>query len=609
MEEGTGDTRYFQKRLITSTIPDYFQKLGEMGPVARVKDQKPRGSSRSARRTSSTTTTGPPMTREEDWGEDMWGFWDIATSTQKEHEEDMKVVTCPSVMKDKEDTCGEMMKDDFSEDFWEDCWRIAMETVKENEATCPLASEDKEGCSTATCPSDVKDITGPLCEDDKEDDFWNEDDRNQVVSGDTAPLNIVHLDPPSLMKGRMETKIPDVDQEVQDVPETGVHPTPTTQPMVGDGVTIHDGVSTALPTQKTGTNDMKRDDHFVELTERKSGAAFEAGMEEHTDRQTDVLFGSQVDDPKSKEQTDLRSTTAPSGGGKSNDLPGKELSNIFSNFSILATPKTGRTGRTKANAGSPPPSGSTTTSTQLARTHQSSIKDYLCHPPLLAEGRRAPVESGRSQGHVVVDDQPPLLDQNTNQPRMVTGSGSPALRMVTQVVGRKSRCQGPVGTGRGLGPVVGKLPPFLSQDKPSPGPSGVEFPPARRGSGQLATGPGSTGKKKKCSYTKGGRCQIHGEGAERLHRPVVTEVVGLDGKKSKRVTKKFFYSCDMTPKGEGKPKLVQQRLSFFKTTPVNTAGRMDSTQGGGKSSTSTEGQNVSIGQTEERFGDERFSED
>ena len=79
MEEGTGDTRYFQKRLITSTIPDYFQKLGEMGPVARVKDQKPRGSSRSARRTSSTTTTpqppttttttGPPMTREEDWGE------------------------------------------------------------------------------------------------------------------------------------------------------------------------------------------------------------------------------------------------------------------------------------------------------------------------------------------------------------------------------------------------------------------------------------------------------------------------------------------------------------------------------------------------------------
>ena len=65
----------------------------------------------------------------------------------------------------------------------------------------------------------------------------------------------------------------------------------------------------------------------------------------------------------------------------------------------------------------------------------------------------------------------------------------------------------------------------------------------------------------------------------------------------------------MTPKGEGKPKLVQQRLSFIKTTPVNTAGRMDSTQGGGKFSTSTEGQNVGNGQTEERFGDERFGED
>ena len=50
-------------------------------------------------------------------------------------------------------------------------------------------------------------------------------------------------------------------------------------------------------------------------------------------------------------------------------------------------------------------------------------------------------------------------------------------------------------------------------------------------------------------------------------------------------------------------------MSFLKTTPVNTAGYNDTTQGVGILSTSKEGQNAGDGQTLERFGDERFGED
>ena len=80
-----------------------------------------------------------------------------------------------------------------------------------------------------------------------------------------------------------------------------------------------------------------------------------------------------------------------------------------------------------------------------------------------------------------------------------------------------------------------------------------------------------------------------------------------DGKKTRKYKKKWVYVCEPGKK-------IQPRLSFVKTTPLNKTTLVhDATETPEvrkfNVTTSKEGQISSDGQAQERFGDERLSED
>ena len=108
------------------------------------------------------------------------------------------------------------------------------------------------------------------------------------------------------------------------------------------------------------------------------------------------------------------------------------------------------------------------------------------------------------------------------------------------------------------------------------------------------TGPGDDRKKKEmiCVHDKGGRCVLHGEGASLHWKPVRVTRVGEGGRRTSKITREYFYKCDLDL--EGKKKLRQPRLSFVKTTQpqkpkTSNFNGTDASKGHLGFSTSTEG--------------------
>ena len=56
---------------------------------------------------------------------------------------------------------------------------------------------------------------------------------------------------------------------------------------------------------------------------------------------------------------------------------------------------------------------------------------------------------------------------------------------------------------------------------------------------------------------------LHGRGARKTFKPIVTRTIGADGVVKKTYTKKAVYKCDVGVNGA---KLIQPRLPFVKTT-------------------------------------------
>ena len=78
-------------------------------------------------------------------------------------------------------------------------------------------------------------------------------------------------------------------------------------------------------------------------------------------------------------------------------------------------------------------------------------------------------------------------------------------------------------------------------------------------------------------FNKKGRCNIHGEGADRVYVPRMVTTVGAGGKKVTQLVKKWIWRCDLTEGGGSK--LKQPSISkFLKTTFKKTAGSDDSGQ-------------------------------
>ena len=103
----------------------------------------------------------------------------------------------------------------------------------------------------------------------------------------------------------------------------------------------------------------------------------------------------------------------------------------------------------------------------------------------------------------------------------------------------------------------------------------------------------------KCSYSKKGVCSIHGPGAKQQFRMVSYVKTGTDGKKTRGTIKKAYYTCDLGLKGG---RLIQNKLSFVKTTLLGGQEIKDTADIDLNTSTSKEGQELGSAQTE-RFGD------
>ena len=75
----------------------------------------------------------------------------------------------------------------------------------------------------------------------------------------------------------------------------------------------------------------------------------------------------------------------------------------------------------------------------------------------------------------------------------------------------------------------------------------------------------------RCSYSKKGRCKIHGDGARKIPIMVKESVVGEGGTKTTKSTKKYVWRCDVNKRGN---KMIQSSISSFlsKKNPENTGG-------------------------------------
>ena len=76
-----------------------------------------------------------------------------------------------------------------------------------------------------------------------------------------------------------------------------------------------------------------------------------------------------------------------------------------------------------------------------------------------------------------------------------------------------------------------------------------------------------------CVHDKDGVCSIHGPGAVRKHKPgKKVTILGPDGRPTFKMTKKYFYTCDV---GEGGRRLKQTRISFGIPDASRTGRRRD----------------------------------
>ena len=74
---------------------------------------------------------------------------------------------------------------------------------------------------------------------------------------------------------------------------------------------------------------------------------------------------------------------------------------------------------------------------------------------------------------------------------------------------------------------------------------------------------GGQRERDECVYRRGGVCEKHGPGAKLYWKPLNKPAPGPGGK---MVTRHYYYSCDVGPRGRGR--LKQTTLSFRKTTPT-----------------------------------------
>ena len=72
-----------------------------------------------------------------------------------------------------------------------------------------------------------------------------------------------------------------------------------------------------------------------------------------------------------------------------------------------------------------------------------------------------------------------------------------------------------------------------------------------------------TVERRKCTYTKGGKCREHGAGAKERWKPTSTNVIGPDGKLTVKKGIKYFFVCDIN---KDKKKQTQTSRSVKKTT-------------------------------------------
>ena len=58
-------------------------------------------------------------------------------------------------------------------------------------------------------------------------------------------------------------------------------------------------------------------------------------------------------------------------------------------------------------------------------------------------------------------------------------------------------------------------------------------------------------ERQKCVHTKGGTCQIHGEGAQLKWRPGKVNVVGSNGVNRLEYQRTYYFECDLGPERGG----------------------------------------------------------
>ena len=69
-----------------------------------------------------------------------------------------------------------------------------------------------------------------------------------------------------------------------------------------------------------------------------------------------------------------------------------------------------------------------------------------------------------------------------------------------------------------------------------------------------------------CVHEKGGRCNVHGEGAKLKWKPVQTRQVGPGGKVILSTKREYFYKCDLDMTGQKRMKQVGLENMVKKTT-------------------------------------------
>ena len=77
-----------------------------------------------------------------------------------------------------------------------------------------------------------------------------------------------------------------------------------------------------------------------------------------------------------------------------------------------------------------------------------------------------------------------------------------------------------------------------------------------------------------CPYEGGERCLIHGEWARKVFKPRTVVIEGVDGARTTKVTRKYYWRCDVDKGGN---KLKQTSISMFLKSkrPEMTAGGDD----------------------------------